>query len=656
MIARLGPILGRHALRFLLLLVLAAGMASAVQGRAGADERILSFDSDVTLSTEGVLTVVETIKVRAEHGQIKRGIFRDFPLRFQDDAGRLHKVSFDVQSVKRDGWPENWFIERSSKIARLYIGQKDKFVERGEHTYVITYTSDRQIRFFDTHDELFWNATGNAWTFPIDQATATLRLPEGGVVQDVVYFTGGQGSTAREARAQVAPGKNSASFSTTRPLGSFEGLTVGVKFAKGLVAQPTGEQEFSWLMRDNPGPVVLGGGALLLLVYYGFGWWLVGRDPPAGVIVPRWDAPEGISPSLANYIDQKGLAGQGWDAIAAGILSLAVRGHLRIDDVRGKVKLVLADGRPSEKLPTGEAAIIDALKRNGGKIELDKAHGSKVKTLNSRFVSAMEGEHRRKFYIANWPWVIGGVIISFLCVFAMAVTGGLAEEEIVSVLMVTVFAGFGLIVLLPVLRNLGSGLKGKFQSVFFGAVALFVVFNALTKFVGDLAEGGMGLAIAGLVGLTMINIVFYFLMGAPTPLGRRMMDGLEGLKTYIRLAESDRLNLQGAPAMSPQHYETILPYAVALKLEKPWTKAFQTWLLTAAAAGAAGAALHYGPRWYSGGDFSPDRLDRTMDSVTKGLESSMAAAMPVPKSSSSGFSGSGGFSGGGGGGGGGGGW
>jgi uncharacterized membrane protein len=107
--------------------------------------------------------------------------------------------------------------------------------------------------------------------------------------------------------------------------------------------------------------------------------------------------------------------------------------------------------------------------------------------------------------------------------------------------------------------------------------------------------------------------------------------------------------------MSPQHFETLLPYAVALNLEKPWSKAFEAWLATAA---GAAAAASYNPHWYSGDRFSAGNIGRNMGSVADTISSSMTNAAPAPSSSSSGFSGGGGGggSGGGGGGGGGGGW
>lgn len=653
--ARTGSLLAGYLFRFALALSIVAGLATAIAGNARADERILTYDAAIAIGSDGTLKVTETIKVSAEGRQIRRGIFRDFPLLFDDGTGKTHKVGFDVISVTRDGRAEPWFIERSGKIARVYIGDKDRLLQRGNYTYAITYSSDRQIRFFDSHDELFWNVTGNAWAFPIDKASATVTLPEGGRIDETVLFTGPFGAKDKNATASVSADRRSATFSTTVPLRSREGLTVGVKFAKGLVAEPTQQQELDWWLRDNKSLFALGAGLLALISFYMAGWWRVGRDPEAGVIVPRWDAPDGVSPALANYIDRKGLSGQGWDAIASAILSLAVKGHLVIEDVKGDVKLIRRDPGKRAVLPVGEKAILSQVTSNGGVLELSKTHGEAVKKLNERFRSAMESEHRKKYYIANWPWIIGGFVLSVICVAVALLFSDLAEDEVAGLVMVVVFGGIALSFVLPLLRDFGKGFRGKLQSIFVGAVGLLLLVSNGSQLFGSTFALGKPILLFGILAILMVNIVFFFLMGAPTPLGRSMMDGLEGMKTYIRLAESDRLNLAGVPEMSPAHYEKILPYAVALRLEKPWTKAFQNWMVAAAAAGAAGAAYAYGPDWYSGRNFSPDRMAESMDSLTSDLESSMAAAMPAPKSSDSGFS-SGGSSGGGGGGGGGGGW
>lgn len=639
-----------------LLLLLAAAWANAAP--ASAEEFISQFRSAVTIGQDGTLAVREDIRVHAEGRQIRRGIYRDFPLQFEGPDGRLHQVGFTVTSVKRGGRPEPYHIERNRKIARVYIGDANVFLDPGFYEYEIAYTTDRQIRFFDDHDELLWNVTGNGWDFDIQDVRATVTLPPGGKIDDTVSYTGAYGSTANNALAQVSADRNTVEFRSTRPLRPREGMTVGVSFAKGLVPQPTQADELGYWVRENRDLVVLGSGLMLVLAYYLFGWWRVGRDLPAGVIVPRWDAPEGISPALTSYIDRKGLAGGGWGAIAAGILNLAVKGHVRLEDVGDKTTIVLEDGKPPPlSLPVGEAALLKSVRGGGGRLRLAKADGPRVKTMQSSFSAAMEREHRNAFYIRNLGWVVGGIALSVVVLGVTILLGNLAEEEIALVAFLGIASVIATVVIANVARDFSSGLAGKIKAVWTSGFVLVMLFSFGGGLVSSIVEDRLPLLAGGLLALAVLNGLFYVLMGAPTPLGRRMMDGIEGLKTYIRLAESDRMNLKGAPAMSPKHYETLLPYAVALRLEKPWTQAFQTWLVTAAAAGTAAAVGYYGPRWYSGHTFNADDFGRSIGHVTAGLESSLAASIPAPKSSSSGFSGGGGgFSGGGGGGGGGGGW
>ena len=164
-------------------------------------------------------------------------------------------------------------------------------------------------------------------------------------------------------------------------------------------------------------------------------------------------------------------------------------------------------------------------------------------------------------------------------------------------------------------------------------------------------NNGFPLALIG--GFAVMNGLFYYLLRAPTAAGRAVMDQIEGLELYIRTAETDRLNLAGAPDLNATQFERILPYAVALNAEKPWSEAF-----TAAFARAnpgEDMASAYSPAWHGGSGWSGASFAQSISSTVSSAESSFASSIPAPSSSSSGFSGGGG-SGGGGGGGGGGGW
>ncbi|MEM9330198.1 MAG: DUF2207 domain-containing protein [Pseudomonadota bacterium] len=633
-------------------------------GISYAAEVIRSFDSLVEVEKDGTFIVTETITVKAEGKEIRRGIFRDFPIYFEGENGRKHRVGFELLSVKRDGQDENSFTEAKGDRIRIYIGKENVFLQPGVYEYTIVYKTTRQIRFFETHDEVYWNATGNFWNFPIQKATAKVRAPEGSSFTDADAFTGVVGSTERAVNVARIAGKTLAKYTATRTLKPGEGLTILAKLPKGAVNPPSEAQTAEWFWEDNKNILLAVMTLLVVGVFYFVTWWRVGRDPSTGTIVPRWDIPSNMSPALVNYIHRKGLSGKGFDAISAALLNLGVKGLVTLDKEEGgflqsDTLIIRKTGnRPEEPLPVGEAAILSSIGSGGlEQMRIDKDNGRKVKALQTKFSSAIEKEHRNKFYQANAGWIFLGVILSIAGIALTLFFGNFTEEEYTIVIFGGAFLGFISSFIFSIARSFasGSGLAQKIKVVVTVAFISFAVISsgvaAAVASVDIFNQHSMLLSVV--IGIVMLNVLFFFLLGAPTALGRKRMDEIEGLKTYLTLAEKDRMNMADAPDFSTQHFEDLLPYAVALGVEKPWSRAFETWLAAAVAAGAVAAG--YSPNWYRGSDFRRGGLSDTMGSFTDSMQSGFSSAMPVPKSSSSGFSG-GGSSGGGGGGGGGGGW
>ncbi|MCA2378232.1 DUF2207 domain-containing protein [Agrobacterium genomosp. 3 str. RTP8] len=624
-----------------------------------AEEFIRSYHSVVEVAADGKLAVTETITARAEGQNIKRGIFRDFPLYALDANNRRTKVDFNVVSVERDGTPESWRTENIDGGIRIYTGSADRFLPTGEHVFQITYTTARQIRYFSDYDELTWNVTGNGWQFPMGEISATITLPQGVKATDTAVFTGPLGAKGKDAR--ILNEGNEVFFASTRPFTVGEGMTVAVKLPKGAIAAPDTSQEAGWWLRDNLAILLSGGGLLAVLFYYLRAWFAVGRDPAKGVVVPRWDAPEGLSPALVNYVDNRGFSGAGWTALSASALDLAVKGYVVLEDLKNSIVIRRTEKAAAADLPTGQKTLLSSIGGPGETLTIDKAHGAEVEKVGKQFRAAIEKEHRGKYYHSNSGYIFFGIFFSIAPIVATLVFGDLDEFAIAAVLVFGFFAFFFSILSIGIGRQFsrGASLRKRIGGIVMLAFAGFVAFSAIggiaTQILLDVTHDTKSLALAAIGGIVLTNALFLFLMGAPTPLGRKLMDGIEGLRTYLTLAEKDRMNMAAAPAMSPQHFETLLPYAVALGVEKPWSRTFETWLATAAA-GAAVAS--YAPGWYLGSNYGSfgDRIG----GFSTSMASTIASTIPQPVSSSnssfSGGGGGGGFSGSGGGGGGGGGW
>jgi hypothetical protein len=525
---------GRLArLGWILLLALAGALPAMAQ------ERILAYDSQVEVRADGSLDVTERITVRAEGNRIRRGIYRDFPTRYRNRHGNRVVVGFEMFEVLRDGAPEPWFTEGMSNGVRINTGNDDFLPVPAEYSYTLRYHTTRQLGFFDAHDELYWNAIGTGWAFPIERGEVLVRLPQPvptGLLHAEAY-TGPQGAQGRDYAADL-PAPGTARWRLTRPLAPGEGLTVVLSFPKGIVAEPTRGERLRWFLADNRGVLVALAALAVLLGYCALRWHQVGRDPPAGPIIARYEPPEGHSPAGLRFMRRMGHDSRGF---SADLLALAVDGQLRIH----RDKRLLKDTWRLERLPAqaetadqAQRGMLARLFADGPELELDNSKASTMQAAQQGHARALAARYQPAMFHRN-----GGSI---------------------------------------------------------GVAVLIAVAGVVLAFI---ASGGAGIpAILGIAALMLVVVaVFGSLVKAPTPAGRRLLDEIEGLRMYLGVAEREELarmpGPQAPPVLDAARFERLLPYAVALDVEQAWTRKF-----TAAVGAAAAAAATSTIGWYHGRD------------------------------------------------------
>lgn len=629
-------------------LVLAAVIFVACSFSVAAEEVIRFYSVNLTLLENSSVDVTEVIEVRAEGGKIKRGIFRDIPTTLNNDDGSTLHSGLEILEVLRGGDPEPWFRRKIGDYSRIYIGDEEVFLSSGIYRYTIHYTMTRMARRFDDYDEIFWNAIGTYWDFPIQSAVATINLPEGAVADDIAGYTGTFGDT----QSDVTITRNSDTqivFRATRPFSPYEGMSVAVSFQKGILSEPGDYENATNYISDHRDTIVPGLSVLLVLLFYLFTWRAVGRDPEKGTIIPLFHAPTGFSPALVHYIHNMGWKGNAWNAFSAAMINLAVKGLISIEKVGKRTKLAVTDQRHYNQLPSGEAIIYGYLSGKGS-VTINKSSGPSLKTKRSEFVSAIETESRQSYFKNNYRYVVAGVALSIACIAVLLLSGVLAVEW----LLAGIFIGGFLAVIVTVSRQIWmrNGIGRYFQFALLGFFLVNFVGGFGVRF-GGIFDLGFEINTPAIAAATIIavNVLFAVLMRAPTLHGQKIMDQISGFRMYLDTAEKERLNLIGEPKMTTKRFEAILPYAIALGVEKPWSEHFEGELSRNA---VVDAAPGYSPHWYHGSNLSRSSIGADMAALGTGMSAAMVAAQPV-SSSSSGSSG-GGSSGGGGGGGGGGGW
>lgn len=633
-----------------LILVIALGLAVlwAPAPLQAASERILDFKSHLVIHPDASLTVTEDITVRSAKQEIKRGIVREFPTTYKDRLGNTVKVDFEVEEVLLNGRREPYHIKPAANGVKVYIGQKDVFLEPGVYTYTIKYRTNRQLGYFQDFDELYWNVTGHGWTFRIDRAAAIIELPPGAKVLRHAAYTGPQGARGQDFRVHYDD-RGHLVFTTSRALAPGQGLTIAVSWPKGVVSAPTEPEKLGFLLKDNLSIAAALAGLVVVFAYYLVIWFWVGRDPAPGTIIPLFMPPQGFSPAAVRFVrrmdfDQK--------AVAAIMVDMAVKGYLNIKENDGDFILQRTGAAPSALTQdeTGMAAKLFALSPT---VDMKSENHAVIQGAREALKASLKKAFEKSYFFTHTGYLAPGIVITLLSAGAIIFTSPDKFQA--------AFSSLWLLIWTVACGALGVQVYRRWQAARghsgIGKVfsALGVTLFALPFFAGEIFGLWFFASTISLVAMSLLGVMvfltplFYYLLKAPTLTGRKIMDQIEGFRLYLSVAEQERLNLLNPPEKTPQLFEKYLPYALALDVENEWCEQFAGVL---AQAGVGGQA--YSPTWYSGSSWDPTRSSGFASCLGDSFAGAIASSSTPPGSTSG--SNGGGSSGGGGGGGGGSGW
>src|SRR5881628_1256744 len=215
----------------LALLLLALSATSLSAQRSYSIER---FDARVRVNRDASIDVTESITARFVGSW--NGLYRTIPVKYRTPQGLNWTLGVSLQSAQDDAG-RNLRTETSRQGASIKYKVWIPGAANADRTLVLRYHATNGLRFFDEHDELYWNVTGDEWEVPIAAATAEIELPAGATGMRAIAFNGMYGSTARDARVTIDG--NVVHIVMPHALDYHEGLTAVVGWDKGLVTAPT---------------------------------------------------------------------------------------------------------------------------------------------------------------------------------------------------------------------------------------------------------------------------------------------------------------------------------------------------------------------------------------------------------------------------------
>ncbi|HXZ81265.1 MAG TPA: DUF2207 domain-containing protein [Terriglobales bacterium] len=474
--------------------------------------RIADFHSSVAIDKDGNMVSIERISLVFVGAY--NGIYRSIPIDYPGPRGSNYRLFLHIDSVTDDqGQPLRYESKRDGPYRKLKIyipGATDT-----TKTVLLTYSSPNAVRFFDDHDEFYWNVTGNDWPVPIDHASAIVSLPPGTTGLRAQAFTGVYGSHDREATSEVEDSR--VNFETTNPLPMRGGLTIDVYIPKGILHQPNSLTRAWWFLKANP---------VLLVPFWTFAvmfllWYYKGRDPDPGIsVAPMYEPPKGMTPAETGALIDDGVQPRD---VTCTLVDLAVRGYVKIKEIQEKVLLfthkdyefTLLKPMPQwgNDLAPHERVMLENVFQGGEVVRLSSLKNrfyTAIPVIQSDIMSALKS---KDMYLVDpdsaHVWVLFGLVV------------------IAAPIVITQFL------------NMVSWLDAPLLA--FAAIAISVL-------------------IVWLFGRQMV---------AKTVLGARTRIQILGFQEFMNRVDADRLK-----RMPPDTFEKFLPYAMALGVEHRWAQAF----------------------------------------------------------------------------------
>jgi uncharacterized membrane protein len=472
-----------------------------------------NFDTQIQLNADSSAKINETLRVDCGNLPDKHGIFRILPTKLYRATQVWPYTPIKLISITNGtGKPYNFetINDKLNHNLTWKIGDANTTIT-GINIYQISYIIKNVVVPSDNGDALYLNLNGNFWELPTNNFTGTIHLPDGinQTNTQIQLYAGEFGVTGSEF-AKFKWSEDGKSFQVTaNDLPPSVGITTWAEFLSGLVKlyQP------SWWERN---------GIYLWLLLPLYALWLGlrewrrhGQDPRfRGPIVVEYDPPKDLLPLegglLMNYGNLKPVF------VSATIIDLAVRGYLKIEEIKSTGFLMGQDWQITllkdnfAELKPFETRLLNTLLGNNATV----GTSMKLSDQKDTFYTEMTGirtsayEKIKSFFDADGAsWQI-------------------------------TFIGLG-------------------SALMFASVPIGITLMNWVMLASLMASG-------------IILIIFGILMSKRSKLGSETLYQLKGFQLYMKQAETYRMRFYEKENI----FEKYLPYAIIFGLTHIWAKAF----------------------------------------------------------------------------------
>ena len=592
-------------------------------------EKIRNYEVTVQINKNGTLTVNEVIDYQFGE-EFKHGIYRDIPLRSKRFGFDVHKSFIKMNWIKRDGKDEEYTKNHFYEGIRYRIGSETELVNlyKTESIYELNYDIYNAVFEKDGIYQVYYNAIGQFWNVPIEQASVIIRFPDGqkikkNEIEKLEVYTGSYGEKGENY--DILENDEEIHIST-KELEAKNGLTFMLNLKTDKIS-PTLVDKLKIVYLSNPAIIILPFLLLFLTIYSIVTWKFFGKDPQGKSVIPEFNLPKDISPMFAAYINGER---DTVEILNAGIFTLLTKGFIVANRVNGEIKYNKESKTAytqETELAEEERMLLDALSS-----EKNDIFGSEKRIYNkaNSIIEILKDKYHKIIYKNN-----GSFLVPFYCV---------APVFMIFIFSQTNFEIFNPFIILYILITLGS----FFHRIWITVSKKLLIGLVIIVILGVSFYQGIEIFVFTTY-FVILFIVYAKLIGKYTNEGLRKKEYLKGMKMYIKTAEENQIRKFDNVKELIEYFNGILPFAVALGVKNEAIKLMKkTIKLYNFDINESYINSHTHMYAYSNNSFT--------NIFSRSYSSGKSKIMSEKFSSSKSGSGGGGFSGGGSGGGGGGSW
>lgn len=507
-------------------------------------EKIRNYEVTVQINKNGTLTVNEVIDYQFGE-EFKHGIYRDIPLRSKRFGFDVHKSFIKMNWIKRDGKDEEYTKNHFYEGIRYRIGSETELINlyKTESIYELNYDIYNAVFEKDGIYQVYYNAIGQFWNVPIEQASVIIRFPDGqkikkNEIEKLEVYTGSYGEKGENYDILENDEKI---YISTKELEAKNGLTFMLNLKTDKIS-PTLVDKLKIVYLSNPAIIILPFLLLFLTIYSIVTWKFFGKDPQGKSVIPEFNLPKDISPMFAAYINGER---DTVEILNAGIFTLLTKGFIVANRVNGEIKYNKESKTAytqETELAEEERMLLDALSS-----EKNDIFGSEKRIYNkaNSIIEILKDKYHKIIYKNN-----GSFLVPFYCA---------APVFMIFIFSQTNFEIFNTFIILYILITLGS----FFHRIWITVSKKLLIGLLIIVILGVSFYQGIEIFVFTTY-FVILFIVYAKLIGKYTNEGLRKKEYLKGMKMYIKTAEENQIRKFDNVKELIEYFNGILPFAVAL--------------------------------------------------------------------------------------------